>query len=99
MRKTSITTLAAAALLLGTAALTTAPAYAEAPMVKSQAPGYYRTMLGDFEVTALSDGTVKLHVKSILRKLGVRSRVEAAVTAVEYGLGRNRRPSGPATGA
>ncbi len=31
----------------------------------------------------ISDGTVKLHVKSILRKLHVRSRVEAAVMAVE----------------
>jgi two-component system nitrate/nitrite response regulator NarL len=39
----------------------------------------------------ITDGTVKLHVKSILRKLGVRSRVEAAVTAVEHGLGRARR--------
>lgn len=38
----------------------------------------------------IADGTVKLHVKAILRKLGVRSRVEAAVTAVEHGLGRNR---------
>jgi two-component system, NarL family, nitrate/nitrite response regulator NarL len=36
----------------------------------------------------ITDGTVKLHVKSILRKLGVRSRVEAAVLAVEHGLGR-----------
>jgi two-component system nitrate/nitrite response regulator NarL len=34
----------------------------------------------------ISDGTVKLHVKSILRKLGVHSRVEAAVMAVEKGL-------------
>jgi two-component system nitrate/nitrite response regulator NarL len=38
----------------------------------------------------ITDGTVKLHVKSILRKLGVRSRVEAAVLAVEQGLGRKR---------
>jgi len=37
----------------------------------------------------ISDGTVKLHVKAILRKLNVRSRVEAAVIAVENGLGRN----------
>jgi two-component system nitrate/nitrite response regulator NarL len=34
----------------------------------------------------ISDGTVKLHVKAILRKLGVHSRVEAAVLAVEHGL-------------
>jgi len=34
----------------------------------------------------ISDGTVKLHVKSILRKLNVHSRVEAAVIAVEQKL-------------
>ncbi|MFV1973022.1 MAG: response regulator [Thiohalobacterales bacterium] len=38
----------------------------------------------------ISDGTVKLHVKSILRKLGVHSRVEAAVMAVEQGLRTTR---------
>lgn len=43
----------------------------------------------------ITDGTVKLHVKAILRKLGLRSRVEAAVTAVEHGLGTSRRKSGP----
>ncbi len=34
----------------------------------------------------ISDGTVKLHVKAILRKLDIHSRVEAAVMAVEHGL-------------
>jgi len=34
----------------------------------------------------ISDGTVKLHVKSILRKLKLQSRVEAAVLAVEHGI-------------
>jgi two-component system, NarL family, nitrate/nitrite response regulator NarL len=38
----------------------------------------------------ISDGTVKLHVKSILRKLHVHSRVEAAVIAVEAGVCRSR---------
>ena len=37
----------------------------------------------------ISDGTVKLHVKAILRKLNIHSRVEAAVMAVEHGL-RNK---------
>ncbi len=41
----------------------------------------------------ITDGTVKLHVKSILRKLNVHSRVEAAVIAVERGLGRNLETS------
>lgn len=34
----------------------------------------------------ISDGTVKLHVKAVLRKLDVHSRVEAAVMAVEQNL-------------
>ena len=41
----------------------------------------------------ISDGTVKLHVKAILRKLGVHSRVEAAVIAVEHGLRASREAS------
>ena len=39
---------------------------AAAPQIKTQAPGYHRTMLGDFEVTALSDGTVALPVDKLL---------------------------------
>ncbi|MDA0225695.1 MAG: response regulator [Proteobacteria bacterium] len=39
----------------------------------------------------ISDGTVKLHVKAILRKLGMHSRVEVAVSAVEHGIGRRRK--------
>jgi two-component system nitrate/nitrite response regulator NarL len=38
----------------------------------------------------IADGTVKLHVKAILRKLGMHSRVEAAVAAVEHGLGKRK---------
>jgi len=37
-------------------------------------------------VLGITDGTVKLHVKAILRKLAVHSRVEAAVIAVEKDL-------------
>lgn len=36
----------------------------------------------------ITDGTVKLHVRSILRKMQVQSRVEAAVRAVEQGICR-----------
>ena len=39
----------------------------------------------------ISDGTVKLHVKAILRKLNIHSRVEAAVIAVEHGLRANKK--------
>lgn len=36
---------------------------------------------------AISEGTVKVHVKHLLQKLGFRSRVELAVWAVEHRLG------------
>jgi len=49
---------------MGLATLGTA--HAAAPMVKTSAPGFYRMMLGDFEVTALSDGTVNLPVDKLL---------------------------------
>lgn len=43
-------------LLLPTAA---APAsHAAAPQAKTQAPCFYRMMLGDFEVTALNDAVI-----------------------------------------
>ena len=41
-------------------------AQAGAPMVKTSAPGFHRMMLGDFEITALSDGTVALPVDKLL---------------------------------
>ena len=41
-------------------------AHAAAPMAKVSAPGFYRMMLGDFEITALSDGTVNLPVDKLL---------------------------------
>ena len=41
-------------------------AMADAPMVKTQAPGFYRVMVGDFEVTAISDGTVKLPMLKLM---------------------------------
>ena len=42
------------------------PALAAAPFSTVQAPGFYRTMVGSFEVTVLSDGTVQLPVADIL---------------------------------
>ena len=35
---------------------------------------------------SITEGTVKVHVKHLLKKLGFRSRVEAAVWASEQGL-------------
>src|SRR5450755_2145720 len=43
-----------------------ASAQGAAPMVKTQAPGFYRMMLGDFEVTALYDGSLPLAVDTLL---------------------------------
>jgi glyoxylase-like metal-dependent hydrolase (beta-lactamase superfamily II) len=60
----SFSTLTLAAFLACSAVSTSA--FAEAPMVKTQAPAYYRLMVGDFEVTAISDGTVKLPMLKLL---------------------------------
>ena len=49
------------------AAMTAAPVSASAPFAKTNAPGFYRIMLGDFEVTAISDGTTDLPVDQLLK--------------------------------
>ena len=46
--------------------LSSATAHASAPLQKTQAPGYYRMMLGDYEITALSDGTFPMEVGKLL---------------------------------
>ena len=38
-------------------------AHAEAPKVPTQAPAYYRIQLGQFEITALQDGSTELDIK------------------------------------
>jgi glyoxylase-like metal-dependent hydrolase (beta-lactamase superfamily II) len=43
-----------------------AGAQAGAPQLKSQVAGYYRMMLGDIEVTALSDGTFSMEADKML---------------------------------
>ncbi|GAB2837690.1 MBL fold metallo-hydrolase [Pseudoduganella ginsengisoli] len=43
-------------------------------MVKAQGPGYYRMMLGDFEVTVLNDGTVELPVDKILHQPAAKTQ-------------------------
>jgi glyoxylase-like metal-dependent hydrolase (beta-lactamase superfamily II) len=49
-----------------TCALLSSVALAGAPMQKTQAPGFYRTMLGDFEITTLSDGSMPFNVHELL---------------------------------
>ena len=54
-------------------------ANAAAPQVKTQAPGYYRMMLGDFEITALSDGTFNLPAGKLLGNI-TPEKVTAALS-------------------
>lgn len=67
-------------------------ASAAAPMIKVQAPGFYRIMLGDFEITALSDGTgdqpvdkllsaPATHTVAVLKKSFLKSPLETSVNA------------------
>ncbi|MFY7939283.1 MAG: MBL fold metallo-hydrolase [Burkholderiaceae bacterium] len=42
---------------------------AQTPMVKTNTPGFYRMMLGDFEITALSDGTASLEFGKLLKNV------------------------------
>lgn len=55
--------LAAAFIACATPLLPPAPAHAEAPQVKTQVPGYYRMMVGSYEITALYDGYIELDAK------------------------------------
>ena len=43
-------------------------AFAAGPQLKGQSPGWYRLQLGDFEITALSDGTIDLPVDKLLKQ-------------------------------
>lgn len=55
--------------VLAVACVPFAAATAAAPQLKTSPPGVYRMMLGDFEVTALSDGTVELPFLQILQRI------------------------------
>jgi len=54
------------------------PSQAAAPMAKTQAPGFFRMMLGDFEVTALFDGSLPIPVDTLLTNT-TPARVEKAL--------------------
>lgn len=83
----AIAPLALSLAVLGVAA---PPARAEAPQQKTQVPGYYRQMVGAFEVTALYDGQIMLDQKLLknasatdIQKLLARQfRVSPTPTAV-----------------
>lgn len=93
-------------LSIGTAALIawfSLPAHAQAPaQQKTQVPGYYRMMLGEFEVTALYDGYVDLpstllkgigdkDLQDLLARMFVQSTpgVQTAVNAYLVNTGNN----------
>jgi glyoxylase-like metal-dependent hydrolase (beta-lactamase superfamily II) len=67
MISTTLTQRAAVVVAIAGAFAATA-AQAAAPMAKFQAPGFYRTTLGDFEVTVLNDGTLDLPVNKLLKQ-------------------------------
>jgi len=64
---------------LCTACFMPTSSFAAAPMVKKQAPAFYRLMVGDFEVTVLSDGSNMLPATKLLH---------GDITQIEAGLKR-----------
>jgi len=101
--KRTTNTLAAAWLLAGalTGSFAAHPASAAAPQVLTQAPGYYRMLLGSFEITALSDGTVTIpldelltgtsaqHVRATLSRSHLAPRVETSINAFLVNTGKH----------
>ena len=63
LRKHTTALLVACTLLAGAMP---APALAAAPQVRTQGPGFYRMMLGEFEITALLDGTHPFPVDTVM---------------------------------
>lgn len=70
------------AILVGTYLFLTST-HAAAPQVLAQAPGYYRLMLGDFEITALSDGVFVLKTDEMLTHIEPRRRHELLASSFQ----------------
>lgn len=80
-RRKFLRTIPAAALAFsGPALLNNSAAKAAAPFAKDQAPGFYRMPLGDYEITALSDGTIPLPLDELYRET-TAAHVEEALEA------------------
>ncbi len=109
---TSLLSRTAMALALGLTgiAMMPEPAIAAAPMIKVQVPGFYRIMLGDFQITALNDGTDDQPVDKLLSEPATRtnamlkqsflkSALETSVNAflINTDSRRFRRPRGRRT--
>lgn len=57
----------------GAAAIATLTCHAAAPQVRTQGPGFYRMMLGQFEITALLDGTHVFPVDTVMIDVSKRA--------------------------
>ncbi len=73
-----LSVLLAALALVGAPAM---PARAAAPPVGTASPGFARMLLGDFEITALSDGSFALDAKMLLKN-ATPQRIDAALGTV-----------------
>ena len=76
-----LATVARAAALVAAVAFSTlavVPVQAAAPMAQSQAPGFYRMALGDFEVTALFDGSFDLPADKLLNQPAAKTAAALA---------------------
>lgn len=73
----------AALLVAGLLAL---PAWAGAPLAKTNAPGFHRFMLGDFEITEVSDGTIDLPVDQLLKESPQKTRTALEKTFLKAPL-------------
>ena len=82
-RLSQLTTLAATLAIGSTALVAPTTAAAAAPQVRTQAPGFYRAMLGDFEITALSDGTVDLDVAKLMAEPAAKTDAALARSFVK----------------
>ncbi len=68
-RRSLLINTAGMALAAGTINALPSTVFAKAPIVGMQAAGFYRMKLGGYEVTALSDGTVKLPMSKIYKNI------------------------------
>lgn len=68
-RRNLLKSSAGIALAAGVISVLPSTVLAKAAIIGKQAASYYRLKLGDYEITALSDGTVKLPMAKIYRNI------------------------------